>query len=193
MFCTTSRLSQSARSWYTTSMPSAAESRGLWMWTDAAFPDDLAAIRRVDAGDALDQRGFAGAVVADEGGHLSRRRDEIDVGKGLHGAEALLHALDLEQRCGQACLRDVRSHGRGPRPTCAVHDTLDAVRLALFRHVAGAELGALTNSSLTTVEAMFFGVTQIGFRSTEATSLFSLLSIVDPLTRSAGGFSPARR
>src|SRR6476660_5657220 len=35
MFWTTSRLSQSARSWYTTSIPSRAESFGPWMWTSS--------------------------------------------------------------------------------------------------------------------------------------------------------------
>jgi hypothetical protein len=33
MFCTMSRLSQSARSWYTTSTPSRAASRGVWRLT----------------------------------------------------------------------------------------------------------------------------------------------------------------
>ncbi len=55
MFWTMSRLSQSARSWYTVSMPSAAASRGVRMLDRPALPVDLARIRAVDPGDGLDE------------------------------------------------------------------------------------------------------------------------------------------
>ena len=71
MFCTMSRLSQSARSWYTISMPSADASRGLWTVTGLTVEEVIAGVHRVDAADALDERGLAGAVVADERGDLA--------------------------------------------------------------------------------------------------------------------------
>ena len=44
-----------------------------------ALEQDLAGVDRVDADDALDERGLAGAVVADERGHLARVDVEVDV------------------------------------------------------------------------------------------------------------------
>ena len=49
---------------------------------------DLAAVAAVDAGDALDQRRLAGAVVADERHHLAGSHLEVDVGERLDRAEA---------------------------------------------------------------------------------------------------------
>ena len=43
---------------------------------------------RVDAGDALDERRLAGAVVADEGHDLAGRDVEVDLVERLHRAEA---------------------------------------------------------------------------------------------------------
>ena len=63
-----------------------------------AVEEDLAAVGRVDAGDALDQRRLAGTVVADERHHLAGAHLEVDVGERLHGAEVLRDPAELEQR-----------------------------------------------------------------------------------------------
>ena len=55
-------------------MPSAAASFGPWMCDGLALEEDLARVDGVDAGDALDERRLAGAVVADERHDLARGR-----------------------------------------------------------------------------------------------------------------------
>ena len=60
---------------------------------------DLALVERVDAGDALDQRRLAGAVVADQGHHLAAADLEVDPVERLDGAERLRDAPALEERC----------------------------------------------------------------------------------------------
>jgi hypothetical protein len=64
------------------------------------FPveDDLALVDRMDAGDALDQRRLARAVVAHQRHDLARRHVEVDLVEGLHGTEALGDAAQLEDR-----------------------------------------------------------------------------------------------
>ena len=58
-----------------------------------AVEEVLARVDRVDAADALDERRLAGAVVADERGHLAGPVDvEVDVVEHLHRAEALVDA-----------------------------------------------------------------------------------------------------
>ena len=52
----------------------------------------LARVDRVDPADALDQRGLAGAVVADQRGHLAGVRGEVHVTQDLYGTEALVDA-----------------------------------------------------------------------------------------------------
>ena len=54
-----------------------------------ALEDDLAAVRRVRSGDALDQRRLAGAVVADERHHLAASHLHVDAAQRLHRAERL--------------------------------------------------------------------------------------------------------
>ena len=50
------------------------------------------------AGEDLDQRRLAGAVVADEGDDLAGMDVEVDVGERRYGAEVLGHALQAEDR-----------------------------------------------------------------------------------------------
>jgi hypothetical protein len=52
-----------------------------------ALEQDLAPVRRVRTGNALDQRRLAGTVVADEGHHLTVVHLEVDVGQRLDRAE----------------------------------------------------------------------------------------------------------
>ena len=63
-----------------------------------AVDDDLAAVRRVRAGDALDQGRLAGAVVADERHHLTGTDLEVDLAERLDRAEALRDPVELQER-----------------------------------------------------------------------------------------------
>ena len=60
---------------------------------------DPAAVGGVGAGDALDERRLAGAVVADERHHLAGADLEVDVVERLHRAERLGDVLQLEKWC----------------------------------------------------------------------------------------------
>jgi hypothetical protein len=52
----------------------------------------------MDAGDALDQRRLAGAVVADEGHHLSGVHMEVHLVQGLDRTEVLGDPTQLQNR-----------------------------------------------------------------------------------------------
>jgi hypothetical protein len=74
-------------------------------------------VHRVDAGDALDQRRLAGAVVADERHHLAVAHLEVDVGQRLHGAERLGDSAELEKGVsliGASHTTDERRRPRAP-------------------------------------------------------------------------------
>ena len=58
----------------------------------------FASVGFVDAGDVLDQRRFAGAVVADQRQHLARLEREISSRERAHRPEALVKTGNLEQR-----------------------------------------------------------------------------------------------
>ena len=62
-----------------------------------AVEAELARVDGVDAADALDQGGLAGAVVADQRGDLAGVGGEVDVVQDLHRAEALVDPAQLEQ------------------------------------------------------------------------------------------------
>ena len=76
-----------------------------------ALEDDLAAVGRVGARDALDQRRLAGAVVADERHHLAGAHLEVDVGQRLDRAEGLGDAAELEK--WSVVSSSIRSRGGG--------------------------------------------------------------------------------
>ena len=86
----------------------------------------LALVDRVDAGDALDQRRLAGAVVAHERHHLAGAHLEVDVGQRIDRTEALADSTRLERRrrggggrgggLGGRGHRDVVEGARGGRP-----------------------------------------------------------------------------
>jgi hypothetical protein len=62
------------------------------------FPEDLALVRLVDAGDAFDEHRLARAVVTAQRSDLPGRNVEVDVVQRLHRAEVLVHAPYFEQR-----------------------------------------------------------------------------------------------
>src|SRR5439155_26418743 len=64
----------------------------------APVEEDLAAVRAVDAGHALDQGRLARAVVADECHDLSVAHLEVDIGERLHRPERLRDTAELEDR-----------------------------------------------------------------------------------------------
>ena len=66
------------------------------MVTGAAGQQDLAAIGLMDAGDDLDQRRFAGAVLAEQGVDLAGIEGERDVLERLRGVEPLGDVAHLE-------------------------------------------------------------------------------------------------
>ena len=63
-----------------------------------AVEQDLAVGRVDGAGDALDQRGLAGAVGADDAVHLAGPHVEVDAVEGAHAGVLLGQAPDLEER-----------------------------------------------------------------------------------------------
>jgi hypothetical protein len=59
--------------------------------------DFSAPLRRLDAGDNLDQRRFSRAVLANETMHLADFHGEIDLPQRMHAAEDLRDAVKLEK------------------------------------------------------------------------------------------------
>ena len=86
-----------ARSWYTVAMPRSSASRGESNVTGSPSMQDVAGARPVHAGEDLDERRLAGAVVAEHARHLAgldRRRDAF---QGDDVAVVLAQVAHLEQ------------------------------------------------------------------------------------------------
>ena len=64
----------------------------------AAFDVDLAAVGGVDAGQQLDQRGLAGAVLAQQRQDLAAEHVQADLVHRLRAAETLADRLEAQQR-----------------------------------------------------------------------------------------------
>ena len=114
MFSATVRFGNSDRSWKITWMPSAFALRRVERQHRRAVDLDLAGARRMHAGDDLDQRRLAGAVLADEAVHLAaanldRRRQR------LHAAVALGDAREARNGGIVGHAQSSRVRGR-PRP-----------------------------------------------------------------------------
>ena len=65
-----------------------------------AVEEDAAAVGAQGAGDAVDQGGLAGAVGADESEALARLHVKVTPVERGEAAEALDHAVDLEEGAG---------------------------------------------------------------------------------------------
>ena len=61
-----------------------------------AEPRDLALVGTVDAGEHLDERRLARAVLAEDAVHLAGQDVEVDTAQRLHAGEGLRHARDVE-------------------------------------------------------------------------------------------------
>src|SRR5262245_4110611 len=107
----------------------------------AAVEDDLALVHRVDAGDALDERGLAGAVVADERHHLARPDLEVDVRQRLHRAEGLRDTAEFEQEVAHEARLIPQDEQR--RPIGRLCQTSRRAVLAVLLVLAAADLGLL--------------------------------------------------
>src|SRR5690606_42006212 len=78
-----------------------AEGRRLPRAPDAhgpALPVDRAGVWLVGAGDDLHRHRLAGAVVTDQGCDHAARHGEVDAAEAVHRAEALLDALEPQER-----------------------------------------------------------------------------------------------
>ena len=62
-----------------------------------ALEEVITRVEGVDPGDALDQGALACAVVTDEGGHLSGVHRQVHSTQDMHGPEALVDGLELQQ------------------------------------------------------------------------------------------------
>src|SRR5450432_2202034 len=63
-----------------------------------AFPEDVAARARMNAGEQFDQRRFAGAVLADDGVNFALFEREVDGLQRVGGAETFVELLQREER-----------------------------------------------------------------------------------------------
>src|SRR6202008_2605682 len=94
------------------------------------------------AGHHLDQRGLAGAVVADQADDLVAADAEMDVAQALDRAEELLHAFqahDMLFRAGRLRpRRRRRAHAAARQPRAALSDGVADVRRMLSPPVIGA-------------------------------------------------------
>ena len=105
----------------------------------AAVEGDLAGRGREGAGDDVDQRRLAGAVLADEADDLARRDAEVDAMQHGHVAEALRDSADLEDRVHSVSGNAPRSEG--PRRGWSVHRTVGGDDVALDGdHLLGRRL-----------------------------------------------------
>ena len=62
------------------------------------LPEHLALVGLVRAGEHLDQRGLAGAVLAEQAVHLARAHRQVDAVERAHAGELLDDAAHLQQR-----------------------------------------------------------------------------------------------
>ena len=95
----------SARSWNTVSMPASRERARVPAGDRLAADEDLAAGRLDHAGEDLDQRRLAGAVVADQADDLAAVDMKIDAAERIDAAVGFRDVAKLDQALG---------HGRPP-------------------------------------------------------------------------------
>ena len=98
MFSATVSSGNSSSSWNTVAMPAACASCGPLKLDLAAVDPDRARVRPVDAGDDLDQRRLAGAVLAQKRMHLAGMDVEADIVQRPHAGKRLAQAFDRQHR-----------------------------------------------------------------------------------------------
>ena len=98
MFSSTERFWNSCTSWKVRTRPAAAIASGGRAGDVRAGEDDPAGVRRLEAGDQVEQRRLAGAVRADHRGDAAVDDLQIDRIDGDQPAEPPRHVLQREQR-----------------------------------------------------------------------------------------------
>ena len=132
MFSPTEKRGTRLRSWCTALMPAAIASRGEANCDLAAVEQHPALVGPVDAGDDLDQRRLAGAVLAHQRVDLAGLEVERDVVERLDAGEGLARALD-----GEPHLSRPRPH----RAPAVEPDRGEDQRAEQELHPVGVDLG----------------------------------------------------
>ena len=101
MFWATLKCGASRISWWTRTMPWRSASTGLENSTVLPSSRIDPAGRLQMAGENLHQRGFAGAVLADQGMHLARHQIERDAEEHLHRPEGHVDRPGSQNRLGR--------------------------------------------------------------------------------------------
>ena len=96
-FSSADRLANRRMFWNVRAMPRAATSCGFWSASGRPSNTNSPRVRRVDAGQHVEQAGLAGAVGPDQAVDLAVVDREADVGERLHAAEALADATGAQQ------------------------------------------------------------------------------------------------
>ncbi len=95
---------------------------------DAALPDDLAARFQVHAGQQLDERGLACAVLADDGVDLPRLEGEVDMLQRVRAGEALVEFSKFEEGRHRRHARAWPGHPRPDRGVARMAGSSPAMR-----------------------------------------------------------------
>ena len=110
-FSSTVMVSTSMKCWCTMPIPAAIASRGLADRDGAAVDPDLAGVGRGAAVEDAAQRRLPGAVLADQAVDRAAREAERDRAVGVHRAEALVDAAELDRGRCRRSRRELLRHG----------------------------------------------------------------------------------
>ena len=138
MFSATERSSNSTVSWWIAVMPASKAACALGKLTGCAVERDLAGVRLVDAGQDLDQRRLAGAVLADQRGDLAGIEREADIVQRAHAGEALRDAGKREARLARPARRRAAMAARDGHASWSAASTGDWIKA--FRKVRGGTM-----------------------------------------------------
>ena len=114
MFSATLRSGKSVGSWKMIAIPAACDCLALSKIASSPSIRSRPASGSVHAGEDLDERGLAGAVLADEAVHLAPEQLDVAVVERMDGAEALLRVLQGDDGC-ERCFRHDRGEEGAPR------------------------------------------------------------------------------
>ena len=101
MFSATLRSGKSVGSWKMIAIPASCDCLALSKITSCAVQEQPAPVGAVDAGEDLDQRRLAGAVLAHERVRLAGEELDVCVLERVDGAEALVGVLEDEDGLGR--------------------------------------------------------------------------------------------
>ena len=113
-FSATLRSGNSRGSWWTTAIPRARAWAGPEMTVGLAVDDDRPRVGLVDAGEDLDQRALARAVLPDQRMDAARAQVERHAGQGLRGCELLADVGEPDAGGSRGLRRDGDRHVAAP-------------------------------------------------------------------------------